>query len=69
MELTLVGGTGAPVWVDRGWWSSQFPAYAWLVRIDDSEVASILVQKTYMRAFAPILSLGATAPLRSRRRR
>lgn len=69
LDLVLVGGSGFPEVIKLGWWYGEPAGYAWTVRIGAAEVATILVEKNYVAAFAPALSLGATPPPRSHRKR
>jgi hypothetical protein len=64
VELVFLGGKGNPA-APANW---RVPAHGWRVRIGTDDVATLLLERTYVAAFAPIVSLGAI-PASSRRRR
>lgn len=69
LDVVLIGGTGYPEIFNLGWWYGEPAGHAWRVRIGETEVATILIEKNYVSAFAPALSLGATPPPQSHRKR
>jgi hypothetical protein len=68
VDLLLLGGRGYPEVIKLGWWYGDPAGYAWTVRIGATEVATFLIERNYVAAFAPALSLGATPPPHRKRR-